>query len=146
MEQAPMHTIGDLIGGRMMYFGKHKHHAHRWWINFNTSNGVYMSDVTECPSDFPKSIFDKIDGRYATNYGSAYKYEHGLKGEATVTVLEKFTILAFWSTNGPHEIDNNCAFVMRGEHDYSAMISKALEVFPYVFKELGFPVYEYKED
>ena len=54
------------------------------------------------------------------------------------SVINGFTVLAFWDRSGDSRFKSNSAFVLEGEHTIREGLALAKEYFPSVFARFGF--------
>lgn len=112
----------------MFYFGCWGDTGHYLW---NRERGRPGDE--ECPFN-PWTKGDvQIDGGFCPRNGQ-------VQGEATVTVKNEWTILAFWDRSVDRRPNSNSAFIERGAFTFDEMVARARAEFPTVWARFAFEV------
>lgn len=97
-------------------------------------------------ADVPEALRDDIDGRYppgGRKAGEMYPRDDTpqVEGLATVTQRGAWTVLAFWDRSVDTRRGSNSAFLLHGQHDFTAALALARAAFPEVFARFTFEVW-----
>ena len=89
-------------------------------------------------------IFPKCDGGFCPGMvgegaNQIYKVKQ-VEGEAALTHVAGWTVLAFWDRSQDTRGNSNSSFILKGTHDFDHMVKVAKEIFPALWKRFTFEV------
>lgn len=88
-------------------------------------------------ANWPKSIWPRIDAGFCKRLPKSWD-ESSVKAEPqcgyTLTVIDGFTILAWWDRTGDSRPNSNSALIMQGEHSAETMFRVGRADFPEIFQ------------
>lgn len=115
----------------MFYFGCWGDTGHYLW-----NRERRYTREGDCPFD---PFYPRVEG-HAHIDGVFCPKNRQVQGEATVTVKDGWTILAFWDRSVDHRPNSNSAFIERGAFTFEEMVSRAKAEFPAIWARFAFEV------